>query len=240
MIRWIAFKHKIWLFMIVSHSKTAIIQITDKLYFVFLIAYMCNTADETWGVRIHVQAFNKKQSQTTVNRYVEGKTKSNPRACMGRRTANTIYKGLDNRGNPSTRAIVQSGDNRVQTARREGSDVTYDTEASNAYRVSNFSRSCVPEHVLFSENHFINEKRSLTFCPITCVCRNIRNPISYFTSFHSDLFNYIFKYPVIQVIWRIKKMSENFNIWHMQFMCAYSSIMSYLYSYWHFMPQFNG
>ncbi len=112
-----------------------------------------------------------RQGQTTVNRYVEGKTKSNPRACMGRRTANTIYKGLDNRGNPSTRAIVQSGENRVQTARREGSDVTYDTEASKrlSSKQHNFSRTCVPERVLFSENHFINEKRSLTFCPITCV-----------------------------------------------------------------------
>lgn len=46
MISWIAFTHTIWLFMIVSHSKTAKIQITDKLHFVFLIAYMDRLASQ--------------------------------------------------------------------------------------------------------------------------------------------------------------------------------------------------
>ncbi len=40
-------------------------------------------------------------------------------------------------------------------------------------------------------------------------CRNVRTPdLTLQASFHSDLFNYIFKYPVIQIIWRIKIISE--------------------------------
>ncbi len=41
-------------------------------------------------------------------------------------------------------------------------DVTYDTKASKRVlsKQHNFSQSCVPERVLFSENHVINEKRS--------------------------------------------------------------------------------
>ncbi len=41
----------------------------------------------------------------------------------------------------------------------------------SAYRVSSvLSHEAVPERVVFSENHVINEKRRLTSCPITCAC----------------------------------------------------------------------
>ncbi len=84
------------------------------------------------------------------------------------------------------------------------SDVPYDTEASkrvSSTRRHNSSRSSVLERVLFLENHVINEKRSLTFCPITCGVGMFETPdLTLQASFHSDLFNYIFKYPVIQII----------------------------------------
>ncbi len=43
-------------------------------------------------------------------------------------------------------------------------DVTYDTKASKRVlsKQHNFSQSCVPERVLFSENHVINEKPQLS------------------------------------------------------------------------------
>ncbi len=76
----------------------------------------------------------------------------------------------------------------------------------SAYRVSSvLSHEAVPERVVFSENHVINEKQRLTFCPITCACE-CSNHRSYFTSFHSDLFNYISQ--SIQEIWRIQIISE--------------------------------
>ncbi len=59
---------------------------------------LCNGANKTWDVQIHVQAlFNKqsnhRQGQTTANGYRRGKTKSNPRASIGLQSANNIQQG---------------------------------------------------------------------------------------------------------------------------------------------------
>ncbi len=59
-----------------------------------------------------------RQSQTSFNRYVEGKTQEYSESMRGSSIDEQYLKGFDKRGNPSTRAIVQAGANRVQTARR--------------------------------------------------------------------------------------------------------------------------
>ncbi len=54
-----------------------------------------------------------RQGQTSVDRYVEGKTqeysKSMRGSTIGRPTHAGGSKGLDNRGNPSTQVIIQTG-----------------------------------------------------------------------------------------------------------------------------------
>ncbi len=59
-----------------------------------------------------------RQGQTSVNRYVEGKTQEYSREHASVIDQRTIAKGLDNRGNPGTRAIVQAGANRVRNSRQ--------------------------------------------------------------------------------------------------------------------------
>ncbi len=66
---------------------------------VFIWDYMCNGANEMWGVRIHVQVFIYKHSQYT-GRVKQRQTdmararhKSDPRASVGRRSANNIQQG---------------------------------------------------------------------------------------------------------------------------------------------------
>ncbi len=65
----------------------------------------------------YLETVKHRQGQTSVNRCVEGKTRVfREHAWVVDRQ--TISKGLDNRGNQSTRAIVQTGANTVQKAKR--------------------------------------------------------------------------------------------------------------------------
>ncbi len=58
-----------------------------------------------------------RQGQTSVDGYVEGKTQEFSESMRGSSIGEQYPKGLDNRGNQSTRAIIQTGANRVQKAR---------------------------------------------------------------------------------------------------------------------------
>ncbi len=50
-----------------------------------------------------------RQGQTSVDRYVEGKTQEYSESMCGLSIGEQYPKGLDNRGNPSTQAIIQTG-----------------------------------------------------------------------------------------------------------------------------------
>ncbi len=60
---------------------------------------MCYGLTEAWGERIHLQGFIQGRGHKTskvhamANRYNTGKTKSNPRASVGLRSANNIQQG---------------------------------------------------------------------------------------------------------------------------------------------------
>ncbi len=83
-------------------------------YVLVCMQYFCNGTNETWSVRIHLQAFIQKHGQTQAGSNISRQI------CWGQDTRvfqehawvddrRTMSKGLDNRGNPSTRAIIQTG-----------------------------------------------------------------------------------------------------------------------------------
>ncbi len=68
----------------------------------------CYEANETRGVRIHLQGFIKgtwsqtSMGRTLANKYINGRTKSTPRTSVGLRSANSIQQGKAERDNPGT------------------------------------------------------------------------------------------------------------------------------------------
>ncbi len=72
---------------------------------------LCNGADKTRGVQIHMQAFifrhgqKHRQGQQLANRYIEGKADEYSGVVFDRRT---VSRGLDKRGNPGTSQEIRN------------------------------------------------------------------------------------------------------------------------------------
>ncbi len=79
-----------WVGVICSDGST---YYSDKLKSRFQVT--CYRADETWDIRIHLQAFipehsRYRQGQTVANRYIKDEAENSPKASVGRRSANLI------------------------------------------------------------------------------------------------------------------------------------------------------